>query len=261
MYADRLARRGYDLVLVARSSARLETVAARVKAETGRHIEVLVADLVDRVDLARVEARLRSTAEIEVLVNNAGVGAPVPTWQAAIDPMTQMIDINITALTRLTYAAVPGFVARGHGAIINIGSVVGLAPEFMLNSVYGGSKAYVLALTQSLQLELAGTGVRVQAVLPGAIATDFWDLSGVPLSGVTPESTMSAADMVDAALAGFDLDEMVTLPSLPDIVDWESFEAARTALLPNLSRTDPAPRYRTAATPPLSRRAPRSAAV
>ena len=183
---------------------------------------------------------------IRMLVNNAGIGAPVPTWQADIDLMEQMIDINITALTRLTYAAVPSFVARGKGTIINIASVVALAPEFLLNGVYGASKAFVVALTASLHAELADKGVRVQAVLPGATASDFWDISGVPLSGVPAEIVMQAGDMVDAALAGLDLGETVTLPALPDMAAWTAYEGARVTLVPHLSRSEPADRYRIA---------------
>jgi short-subunit dehydrogenase len=177
IYADRLARRGYDLILVARNRERLNTLATRLTQETGRTIEVVAADLADKADLARVEDILRNDASITLLVNNAGVGATAPLLNADIDKMEQMIDLNVTALMRLTYAAAPGFVARGGGAIINISSIAAIGPE-ILNGVYGGSKAFVLALTQSLHHELAAKGVKVQAVLPGATATEFWDAAG-----------------------------------------------------------------------------------
>lgn len=244
IYANRLAQRGYNLILVARSRDRLDAIAARITDETGRSVEVVAADLGNKTDLRRVEAHLKSDASIMMLVNNAGIGAPVPTWQADVDLMEQMIDLNVTALTRLSYAAAPGFVARGEGTIINIASVVAIAPEFMLNGVYGAGKAFVIALTESLHRELGDKGVRVQAVLPGATATDFWDLSGVPLSGVPAEITMRADAMVDAALAGLDLGETVTIPALPDMADWAAYEAARAVLVPNLSRAVPADRYR-----------------
>ena len=112
-----------------------------------------------------------------MLVNNAGVGALEPLLQSDVDAMEEMIDLNVTALTRLTYAAAPAFVDRGGGTIINIGSVVAIAPE-VLNGVYGGTKAFVLALSQSLHKELADKNVRIQAVLPGATATNFWDAAG-----------------------------------------------------------------------------------
>jgi short-subunit dehydrogenase len=245
IYADRLARRGYDLILVARNKARLDALAERLSDETGRAVEVVAADLGNKDDLGRVEKLLRTDASITTLVNNAGIGATAPLLASDIDKMEEMITLNVSALTRLTYAAVPGFVKRGTGAIINIASVVGIAPE-RLNGVYGGSKAFVLAFTLSLQNELADKNIRVQAVLPGATATDFWDIAGTPLEHVPSEIVMSAEDMVDAALAGFDLGEGVTIPSLPDATDWEAYEAARQKLIPNLSRSVPAARYRVA---------------
>ena len=148
----------------------------------------------------------------------------------------------MTALTRLTYAAVPGFLARGQGAIINISSIVGIAPE-MLNGVYGGSKAFVVAFSQSLHHELAARGLRVQAVLPGATATDFWAKGGLPVEHLPQEIVMPAEAMVDAALVGFDRGELITIPSLHDETPWQAYEAARQAMANQLSRSSPAPRY------------------
>ena len=180
LYAERLAQRGHDLILVARSRVRLEELAQRLVEQTGRHVQVLVADLGDQAGLAVVEQLLRSNEQISLLVNNAGVGATAPLLDADVEAMTRMIELNVTALTRLAYAAAPGMVARGGGAIINIASIVGIAPE-ILNGVYGGTKAFVLAFSQSLQHELAAKGVRVQAVLPGATATEFWARGGLPV--------------------------------------------------------------------------------
>ncbi len=242
VYADRLAKRGYDLLLVARNRNRLATLAHRLKVETGRSIETIVADLDDKGDLARVEALLRGEANITLLVNNAGIGATAALLDADVEKMDAMIRLNVGALTRLTYATVPGFVARGGGTIINIASIVAIAPE-RLNGVYGGTKAFVLALTQSLQHELAEKNVRVQAVLPGATATEFWDLSGRPLHSLPAAIVMSAEDLVDAALAGLDQGETVTIPSLPDKAEWDRFDAARRAMSGKLSSAVPAARY------------------
>jgi short-subunit dehydrogenase len=177
-----------------------------------------------------------------MLVNNAGVGATAPLLASDVDKMSDMITLNVSALMRLTYAAVPGFVARGGGTIVNIASIVAVAPE-VLNGVYGGSKAFVLALTQSLQHELKDKNIRVQAVLPGATATEFWGIAGTPVEHLPGEIVMKAEDMVDAALAGLDQGEIVTIPALPDAADWQAYEAARQKLMPNLSRSAPAARY------------------
>ena len=203
IYAERLAQRGYDLILVARRRDRLASLAERITNATQRSVEIIDADLNDRTSLAAVEAKLREDASITLLVNNAGIGTHTPLLDSNVDAMTRMIDLNVTALTRLTYAAVPGFVSRGKGAIINIASIVSIAPE-ILNGVYGGTKAFVLAFSQSLHHELASKGVKVQAVLPGATATDFWETGGLPIEHLDPAIVMPAGDMVDAALIGFE---------------------------------------------------------
>jgi uncharacterized protein len=242
VYADRLARRGYDLILVARNRKLLESLSARISAQTGRSAEVLVADLNEPKGLATVEARLRSDAKITMLVNNAGIASASPLEASDADQMSAMISLNINALTRLTHAIVPGFIARHSGAIINIASIVALAPE-LLNGVYGGSKAFVLAFSQSLQHELGSKGIRIQAVMPGATRTPLWKLAGVDIDAVLGGNVMTAEDMVDASLTGFDNGEFATIPSLPNSADWDAFESARNALKPNLSRSKPADRY------------------
>jgi short-subunit dehydrogenase len=242
VYADRLARRGYDLILVARNRDRLQAMAARLAGETGRQVEVVAADLLDKADLARIEARLRTDAGITVLVNNAGVGATAPLLSSDIAKMDDMIALNIGAPMRLAHAAAPGFVERGAGTIVNISSIAAIAPE-VLNGVYGGSKAFMLAFSQSLHHELSGKGVRIQAVLPGATATEFWGIAGTSVENLPAGIVMSAEDMVDASLAGLDQGELVTIPALPEAADWNAFEAARKALGPNLSHALPATRY------------------
>jgi hypothetical protein len=241
IYADRLAKRGYDLVLVARNEKRLNAVADRLRSETNRQITVLAADLNDKTSLAKIEAVLRDNAGITMLVNNAGVGSVASILQADVEQMGAMIDLNITALTRLTYAVAPAFAARGSGTIINISSVVGIAVE-ALNGVYSASKSYVLSFGHSLQKDLAEKGVRVQTVLPGATATEFWDIAGYPPQK-TSEITMSAEDCVDAALAGLDAGETVTIPGLHEGEMWTRWEADRREISPKFRNAKPAPRY------------------
>ncbi|MHA6686829.1 SDR family NAD(P)-dependent oxidoreductase [Mesorhizobium sp. A556] len=242
VYADRLSRRGYDLILVARNRDRLDALARRIGEDTGRAAKVIAADLGDRADLERVEEALRRDHSVTMLVNNAGIGATAPLLGSDVDKMQALIELNVSALTRLTYAAVPGFVARGGGTIINISSIVAIHPE-LLNGVYGGAKAFVLAFSQSLDHELKGKGVRVQVVLPGATATEFWGIAGTPVDHLPSQIVMSAEDMVDAALAGLDQGELVTIPALPNAADWQAYEVARQKLIPNLSRSRSAPRY------------------
>lgn len=246
VYADRLARRGYDLILVARDLGKLDGLAAGLRAKTGRSISTLQADLGISADLRRVEQRLKEDDSISMLVNNAGLGATSKLIDSDPEALDNLIDINVTALTRLTRAAAPALVARGSGTIINISSIVALAPE-LLNGVYGGTKAYVLALTQSLHHELKDKGIRVQAVLPGAISTPFWERAGLPVEHLPSAIVMTPENLVDAALTGLDLGEVVTLPSLPDAGDFDKMEAARLVLGPNLSHTQPAARYQVTA--------------
>jgi short-subunit dehydrogenase len=246
VYADRLAKDGYDLILVARNGNRLSELARRITNVSGRSVETLTADLTVAADLAEVEKVLRTDQSITLLVNNAGIAAATPLLQSNVDEMARMIALNVTAPTRLAYAAAPAFVARGTGTIINIASVVALNAK-LLNGVYTGSKAFVLAFSESLQNELADKGIRIQAVLPGATATELWDRSGYPLSNLPKEIVMTTEHMVDAALVGLAQGEFATIPALPDKADWDAYEAARNALAPNLSHAQPAARYRKAA--------------
>ena len=242
VYAERLAKRGYDVLLVARDEKKLSALAQEITATTGRKAEVLAADLTVKSDLKRVEDRLRADTKITALVNNAGFGATAKLIDSDIDDMENMIQLNVTALTRLTAAVLPGLIAKSSGLIVNISSVVAVNPE-MLNGVYGGTKAFVVALTQSLHHELKDKGITVQAVLPGATSTAFWDRAKLPVHHLPAAIVMAAEDMVDASLAGLDQGELITIPSLPELADWEKFEASRKALVPNLSRSQAAARY------------------
>lgn len=242
IYAHRLAQRGYSLILVARDQQRLSRLANEITAKTGRKTEVLTADLTVKADLKRVDERLRSDKSITALVNNAGFGGAAKLIDSDVDEMDNMIQLNVTALTRLTSAALPGFIERSNGLIINIASIVALNPE-LLNGVYSGTKAFVVNLTQSLHNEVKDKGIRVQAVLPGATSTEFWDRAKLPVHNLAAEWVMTAQEMVDASLAGLDQGELITIPALPNIADWEKFEEARKALGPNLSRKHSAARY------------------
>jgi short-subunit dehydrogenase len=244
-YADRLAKRGYNLILVARDLKRLDALAARLTKETGVQVETLKADLGNKADLARVERRLRDDDQITVLVNNAGMSAHGSLVGGDVDVHEAMIHLNVIAPTRLIAAIAPRFVARSAGTIINIASVLALAPE-LFNGVYSGTKAYLLNLSLSLHKELGPQGVRIQAVLPGATRTEIWEKVGVDANQFPPGFVMEADVMVDAALAGLDLGEIVTIPPLPNVADFEAYNNARLALAPNLSKDKAADRYQVA---------------
>jgi short-subunit dehydrogenase len=244
VYADRFAKRGHDLVLVARDQARMEALAERLRRETNIAVDIIKADLTEQADIASVEARLRDDARIGVLVNNAGATAPGGFLDQGPEVVATLIGLNVTAVTRLASAVAPRFVAAGEGAIVNIASIVGLAPEYGM-AVYGATKAFVLFLSQGLHLELGPKGVYVQAVLPAATRTEIWERSGRDVNTLT--GVMEVGELVDAALVGFDRRETVTIPPLPDAAQWAAVEAARQAMLPNFAQEHAAARYRTAA--------------
>jgi short-subunit dehydrogenase len=243
-YAERFARRGHDLVLVARDAARMEALATRLRQEFGVAIDVIRADLTQPVDLAAVETRLRDDARVGILINNAGTAIGGSFIEQSADDVTRLVALNTTALLRLASAIAPRLAKSGDGAIVNIGSVVGLAPEFGM-TVYGATKAFVLFLSQGLSLELGPKGVYVQAVLPATTRTEIWGHVGADVN--TLSNVMEVNDLVDAALVGFDRREPVTIPPLPDAGQWEALEAARQAMLPNYRNALPAARYLTAA--------------
>jgi short-subunit dehydrogenase len=242
-YAERFARRGHDLVLVARDQARLDAVATRLRKDHGVSVDVLRADLTQASDLNAVEARLRDDARIGVLVNNAGAAQSGRFVEQTPEANGRLVTLNTTALVRLASAVAPRFVQAGKGAIVNIGSVVGLAPEFGM-TVYGATKAFVLFLSQGLSLELAPKGVYVQAVLPAGTRTEIWERAGVDIA--TLPELMDVGELVDAAMIGFDRRELVTIPPLHNAARWDALDAARQGLLSEIRQSQVAPRYQAA---------------
>ncbi|MDR6951518.1 short-subunit dehydrogenase [Ancylobacter sp. 3268] len=246
IYADRLAARGHDVILVARNAGRLAQQAEHIAGRHGVKTHIIAADLTSPAELRRVEEALKADPSIAMLVNNAGFGGAGDLLQSDVDRMEEMIAVNVTAVMRLTYALAPAFVARGAGTIINISSIVAIGPE-ILNGVYGGSKAFVLGFSQSLKKELGERGVKVQVVLPGATATEFWDVAGLPVGNLPDTWVMTAENLVDAALLGLDRGEFATIPSLQSGEEWDAYEKARRVMLPHLSSAAVAPRYALAA--------------
>jgi short-subunit dehydrogenase len=241
-YADRFARRGHDLVLVARDKLRLDSLAARLHADYGVAVDILPADLTDAADLAHVETRLREDARIGILVNNAGAVTGGGFSNPDLDAQENLIRLNVTSVVRLAGTVIPRFLAEGGGSIINLSSVLALAPE-LIPGIYSATKSFVLTFSQSLNLELGARGIYVQAVLPSGTRTEIWARSGA--SNVDTSWMMDVGELVDAALVGFDRKETVTIPPLPDEAQWTAFALARSAMVPNFRQPHPAARYTT----------------
>jgi len=242
VYAERFARRGHNLVLVARDKTKLEVLAARLRQENSISVDVLPADLTQSSDLATVEARLREDAQIGILINNAGIAQTGSFTGQTPDSIERLIALNVTALTRLASAAAPRFAEAGKGSIVNISSIVGLAPEFAM-TVYGATKAFVLFLSQGMNIELSSKGIYIQAVLPGGTYTEIWERAGIDISNAP--KMMEVGELVDAALAGFDRRELVTIPPLHNAERWDVLEASRQGLLSDIRQEEAAARYKT----------------
>ncbi|MDU0310478.1 SDR family NAD(P)-dependent oxidoreductase [Rhizobium sp. 10PS4] len=243
IYAARLAERGYDLILVARRADRLKALSDKLGAAHGTKVEVVEADLTKDADVTRVEKVLKENSAITLLVNNAGNSTLAPVAKTAEEDAAAMIALNVTALTRLTHAILPAFLSRNRGAIINVASVLSFH-ALPISAIYSGTKGYVMNFSRGLQQELAETNVRLQLVMPAATATELWDLSGVPLASLNQATVMTSENLVDAALAGFDKGEDITLPSVADASLWDKFDQARSTLFAATQTGEPAPRYR-----------------
>ncbi len=210
-FAEALARRGFDLVIVARRRARLETLADGLRNRYEVAVQVRVADLTQATDLQAIESHVASDAALTVLVNNAGLGT-IGRF-AALDPDRDeaAVRLNVVALSRLTHAALPGMIARGLGGIINVSSVGGLLPG-PYHATYNASKAFVNSFTEALHEELRGTGVRVQALCPGFTRTEFQERTGAALQNVPSFAWMSPDYVVEASLAALRHGTLVCVP-------------------------------------------------
>ena len=242
-YAEKLAKRGYDLVLVARREDRLKQIAESLQTEFSIAAKVLVADLSEAAGVAVVSEHIAKSESISILVNNAGISAVTPLTETPDETIAAMIHLNIIAVTALSKAALLNFKSKGSGTIINIGSGVGFSP-FSAVPIYSATKAYVYLLTQNLQGEVAGTDIRVQVVMPGAVKSEGWDRAvEAGMNSVPEEIVMSTSDCVDASLSGLDLGEVVTAPSLENISALQDYERAASMLVQSMFNGTPATRY------------------
>lgn len=240
LYADRFARRGYDVALLAGRAQRPTALARMLRAETAVEIEVLPGDLSKGRCLDRIEAWILAE-RFNVVVNNLALPPGRSLTEERSTDLDRLLGTNVRAFARISAAAVRNMVSRRQGAIINVTSAVGLAPEIS-GGADGATRAFAMALTRTMQDEVSELGVYVQLVLTGATRTDVW-----PFPGSEPETypgMMTANDLVDAALVGFDRGEPVTMPSLTHARHWMDYENARTTLLAELVNSQPARRYR-----------------
>jgi short-subunit dehydrogenase len=209
-FAHQLARRGYDLVLVARDEQRLTALAAEVEREYGVAAEVLVADLADRAALTRVEARVADPDRpVALLVNNAGFGHKRPFLENSVEDEQQMLDVLVTAVLRLSHAALGAMVARGDGAIVNVSSVAGSLPR----GTYSAAKAYVTSLSEWADLTYRDQGVRVMALCPGFTKTEFHERMDVSRDSAPGWMWLEADRLVADALADLEKGRRVSVPS------------------------------------------------
>jgi short-subunit dehydrogenase len=209
-FAHQLAARGYDLVLVARRQDRLDELAAQLRSEAGAEVEVVAADLADRGSLQKVEARLADEANpVDLLVNNAGFGLKRPFLDNDVEDEQQMLDVLVTAVLRLSRAAAGAMVARGGGAIVNVSSMAGFLPR----GTYSAAKAYVTSFSEWLDLTYRSRGLRVMALCPGFVRTEFHDRMGVSRGSAPSLLWLDADRVVREALADLERGRRVSIPS------------------------------------------------
>ena len=212
-FAARLAKDHYDLVIVARSRDRLDILADQLRKAHHVHVGVLAADLTKAADLRRVEERVAGERSLDLLVNNAGFGTTGRFADLDVDREEDEIRLNVLALVRLTRAALPGMIARGHGGIINVSSMSGFQPG-PYTATYGGTKAFVNSFTEALSEELRGTGVKVQALCPGFTRTEFQERAGLDVSAIPSFAWMGAEAVVDASVAALERDQVICVPGI-----------------------------------------------
>lgn len=210
-YAERLAREGYDLALVARRRDRLESLAERLRVAHGSTVHVEVADLGEVGDLERVERLIAELPELSLVINNAGIGSSGAYWELDRAREAALVALNTLALARISHAALGVFAARNHGALINVSSLNGFRPA-PFAATYAATKAFVNSFTQSLHEELRGTQVRVQLLCPGFTRTEFQEVAGVPAEYVPAFAWMSAEAVVEASLASLRRGELMCVP-------------------------------------------------
>ena len=226
-FAERLAADGHDLILVARRRSRLEELADRLK---GVEVDVIAADLAEPDMRRSVEARLADDP-VALLVNNAGFGGYTRFVELDPDVAERQIQLHCVATVRLTRAALPGMIARKSGGVINVSSLLSLSGPMKMPHLhranYAATKAFITTFTQILSHELEGTGVGVQALLPGIVRSEFHDALGGTPKGVP---VAEASDVVAASLKALHAGDIISAPAVADADALERVAAAQRAL-------------------------------
>ncbi len=248
-FAERLARDGYDLTLVARRRQKLEDLAASLRTAHGLKVDVLVADLGQSADVHRLEKQLAADDRLEMLVNNAGFADHMPFIQLDPDRAEEVIKVQVLAVTRLTHAALPGMLARNKGAIINVSSRLGYSgpvniPRMAPTATYAGTKAFINTFTQILAREVQGTGVKVQALCPAVVLTEFHVRQGIDPKRFPPDIVSTPEDVVQAALTGLRLGEVICMPGMEDPGDLARLEDEQRRFFEQSGAGGLASRYR-----------------
>lgn len=248
-FAERLANDGYDLIIVARRRDRLDDLAVKIQQRHSVKVEALIADLTKPAALRTVEKRIADESALEMLVNNAGFGGYMPFVELDPDKAEELINLKVLAVTRLTRAALPGMLAHGRGAIINVSSRLAFsAPlgsgQLPKRAVYAGANAYINAFSQLVQSELAGTGVQVQTLCPGVVATEFHSHVGADTSRFPAAIVMQAEDLVDASLKGLKLGEAICIPAMEDENLLAQIQESQKLFFENTRGSTPATRYK-----------------
>ncbi|MDQ1519467.1 MAG: uncharacterized protein QOI55_540 [Actinomycetota bacterium] len=210
-FAQLLARDGHDLVLVARDGSRLEALAKELDGQHGARSEVLAADLTDREQLAVVESRLRAAPPVDVLINNAGFGTFGRFAELDVDTEDREVQLNITAVVRLTHAALGPMIARANGSILNVSSIAGVQPV-PGDATYAATKAFVLNFSEALHEELRGTGVNLTVLCPGFTRTEFQERADYDAGSVPRFMWQDADEVAEAALASLKKNRAVCVP-------------------------------------------------
>ena len=246
-FAERLAHDGHDLIVVARRRDRLETLAARLRAEEGVAVDVLAADLTVPSELLAVERAIEACATLAFLINCAGAGGYMPFVTLPLERTEELLRLQVVAPTRLTRTALPGMIARGRGAVVNVSSGLAFsgalpAPPLPHRAVYASAKTYINTFSEILADELKGTGVLVQAVCPGIVRTEFHAVAGLDVSHVPV--MLEPEEVVSASLAALELGEVVCVPALKDLGPLADLERARACVFEGVRTSTLADRYK-----------------